>query len=443
MNKSSISGWRDVFTFTLVQTLKSKAFIISYIIFLLLAIASMPVMNKFMSANKDAANGPSPVRKVYVKNETTLPAMEFSEVLKDDRFRHITFESLKEGYDTVAKRIEESEKDSVILMVKESEGTFALDFIKASSGPVKDDGLQQLTQAVGKQFDLFKIEALGITDKQLAMIKAKVKTAVSMADVNGVEIIEKDTSISSTQYWFIYGILFITMMVNIMASTQVATAIVTEKSTRVIEYLLISVKPLAIMIGKIMAMLTAVLLQFVTTIILLFASNKLTQNISTEGGDSVLSHYLPKDIFQNLNMVNILLCLILIILGMIFYATLAGLAGATVSRIEEISEGLTLFTLTNMVGVYIGMAASGILMGAGINGFVIFSFLFPLSSPFILPGAILIGKASLPLAAGSIVLQVLFIALLLKFVAKIYATLIMHNGSTIKVKQLFKISKSV
>jgi ABC-2 type transport system permease protein len=61
---------------------------------------------------------------------------------------------------------------------------------------------------------------------------------------------------------------------------------------------------------------------------------------------------------------------------MIFYATLAGLAGATVSRIEEIQEGLTLFILTNMVGVYIGIAASGILMGAGINGFVIFSFLF-------------------------------------------------------------------
>lgn len=443
MRKSSISGWRDVFTFTLVQTLKNKTFIISYVILLLLTAVSMPVMNKFMSGNKDAVNGQSPVRKVYVKNETTLPAMEFSDVLKEDRFSHITFEPLKDDYDTTSKRIEESEKDSVILTVKESEGGYALNFVKSSSGPVKDNSLKLLTEAVGKQFDLFKIEALGITDKQLAMIKTKVKTGVSMADSKGVEIIEKDTSISTSQYWFIYGILFVVMMVNIMASTQVATAIVTEKSSRVIEYLLISVKPLAIMIGKILAMLTAVLLQFSTIIILLFTSNKLTQNVSSDGGESVLSHYLPKDIFHNLSLVNIILCLILIILGMIFYATLAGLAGATVSRIEEMSEGLTLFTLTNMVGVYIGIAASGILMGAGINAFVIFSFLFPLSSPFILPGAILIGKASLPVAAGALVLQILFICLLFKFVAKVYATLIMHNGSTIKVKQLFKISKTV
>ena len=75
-------------------------------------------------------------------------------------------------------------------------------------------------------------------------------------------------------------------------------------------------------------------------------------------------------------MINILICFLLIILGMIFYATLAGLAGATVSRIEEMTEGLTLFTFTNLIGVYTALGAANVLMGPGINGFVIFSFLF-------------------------------------------------------------------
>jgi ABC-2 type transport system permease protein len=122
---------------------------------------------------------------------------------------------------------------------------------------------------------------------------------------------------------------------------------------------------------------------------------------------------------------------------------LAGIAGATVSRLEEINEGLTIFTMVSLVGVYIGLGAANTLIGAGTNAFVVFAFLFPLSSPFVLPGAILVGNASLPIVALAIALELVLIILLFRFVAKIYETLILHNGNTIKLKQLFQISKSV
>jgi ABC-2 type transport system permease protein len=443
MKKGNLTGWKDVFNFTLIQTVKSKAFIISYVVVLVLAMASMPIMRMITSRGSADVNGPSPVKKIYVNNETNLPNMDFNGLLKDERMSHITFVTLKEDYDVVAARIENTEKEAIILTLLENEGTYSLNFIKASSGPVKENSMQLLSDIISPEFEAFKMKFLGIKDEQLAMIHAEVNTTVSMADVNGVIIIEEDTSISNSEYWFIYGILFIVMMVNVLASTQIASSIVTEKSTRVIEYLLTSVKPLAIMVGKITAMLTAVLFQMISLVSILVISNKISEALSSGEVESVLSQYLPKDIFQNLNIINIMFCLILIVLGMIFYATLAGLAGATVSRIEELSDGLTLFTFTNIIGSYIGIGAAIILMSKGINGFVIFSFLFPLSSPFILPGAILIGKASLPIAAVSIVLQVIFIMLLFKFVAKVYETLILHNGNKIKIKDLIKLSKRV
>ncbi len=197
------------------------------------------------------------------------------------------------------------------------------------------------------------------------------------------------------------------------------------------------------MIGKILAMLTAVLFQVISMIVALFISNIISRGLSSSSGESVLSQFLPKNIFQNLNITNIIFCLILIGVGMIFYATLAGLAGASVSRLEELSEGLTLFTLINLIGAYVGMGAASVLMASGINGFVIFSFLFPLSSVFILPGALLIGKVTLPFVAAAIALQIITIMLLFKFVAKVYETLILHNGNKIKLKELIKISKTV
>jgi ABC-2 type transport system permease protein len=444
MKKSSITGWKDVFSFTLLQTLKSKAFIVSYIILIGLILISMPIVNKLTgSSSSSDGSSNSPVKKVYVNNETKLTGMDFKELLKDERFSHITIEAMSQDYPIVAERIEKKEQDAVILTLQESDGNYSLNFVRASEGPLKESSLKALSDAVVKEFETIKMKMLGIKDEQLAMIHAEVKTKVSMADVNGVEIVKEDTSISNSEYWFVYGILFIVMMVNIMASTQIAYSIVTEKSTRVIEYLLISVKPLAIMLGKILAMLTAVILEIISMVAALAVSNIISTSLSSGQTESVMSKYLPKDIFQNLNIGNLFFCLVLIALGLIFYATLAGLAGATVSRLEEIQEGLTIFTFINLIGAYVGMGAAGVLMGAGINAYVIFSFLFPLSAPFILPGAILIGKVSLPIAAGAIVLQVLSIMLLFKFVAKVYETLILHNGNTIKLKQLIKISKTV
>jgi ABC-2 type transport system permease protein len=443
MNKNNITGWQDVFSFTLVQTLKSKAFIISYVIFLTLAVISIPILNIVTQSGETDANAPSPVKKVYVQNETTLPHMNFSELKKDAALSHIVFEALQEDYEAVEERIEEEEKDSVILILSESQDMFSLNFVKASGGPVKDISLYHLSDAVVEQFENFRITTLGITAQQIAMVTAAVDTKVTMTDINGAEIKKEDTSISGREYWFIYGILFIILMVNVMASTQIATAVVTEKSTRVIEYLLTSVKPLALMIGKILAMLTAVLLQMISMLVILALSNNISSRLFSGNGESSLMDQLPKDIFMNLNIVNIVLCLILIALGMIFYATLAALAGATVSRLEEINEGLALFTITNLVGAYIGLGAANILMGSGENAFVTFALIFPLSSPFILPGSILVGKASLPMAGAAILLQILFIALLFRFVAKVYETLILHNGNTIKMKELFKLSKTV
>lgn len=442
MKKSSVSGWRDVFSFTLIQTLKSKAFIVSYVILLALVMVSMPIINMISSNGMDP-NEPSPVKKVYINNTTALGDIDFTDAKKNETISHIVFEPIKEDYDVVSNRIENSENESVILTITENEGIFSLDFVKASKGPVKDSSIYSLESALTPQFELFRIKALGITDEQLTMLESDIETIVNVVDEGGTPIIKEDTSISNTEYWFIYGILFVVLMVNVMASTQVATSIVTEKSTRVVEYLLMSVRPLALMVGKILAMLSAVLLQMISMMVILFLSNKVSAAIFSSNGTNALQQFIPANIFDNLNIVNIILCIILIILGLILYATLAGVAGATISKIEELNEGLTLFTITNLVGAYVGMGAASTLMGSGMNGFVMFAFLFPLSSPFLLPGAILVGKVSLPIVASSILVQIISICLLLKFVAKIYETLILHNGNKIKLKELIHLSKTV
>lgn len=443
MKNSNITGWKDIFTFTLIQTLKNKAFIISTVILLVIVMVSMPIMSIITNGKKSDVNSESPVKKVYVNNKTTLSGIDFHDLLKGENMSHIAFEDMKEDYDVVSARIADKEKDSIILTIKDNKDNYSLDFAKVSKGPISDSSLKVLQDSMVKQFQVCKMKAADIKAEQLSIINTEVKTKVSTADINGVEVVKEDTSISNNEYWFIYALMFTLMMINVMASSHIASSIVTEKSNRVIEYLLTSVKPLAIMVGKIIAMLTAVLLQIISLVVVFIISSKVSQVLFNSKGESILSKYLPQNIFHNLNIINIVLCLLLFVLGMIFYATLAGLAGATVSRIEEMSDGLMLFTFSSLIGIYIGIFAATMLMSKGVNGFVIFSFLFPLSAPFILPGAILIGKASFLIGGAAILILGLFVVLLFKFVAKVYETLILHNGNKIKIKEMIKISKMV
>lgn len=442
MKKSNITGWKDVYSFSLIQTFKSKAFIISFLITLVLSLVSMPLLS-FLNGGDNTADNSSLVKKVYINNKSTLTGMDFKELRNKDQFSHITFEVIEGSYDEIASRIEESETESIILTIAEDEAQVSLTFTKASESILEESDLSPLADEITKQFQIYRNAALGISDEQLGMLNAKVDTLVTMSDVNGEEIVDEDTSISGIEYAFIYVLIFILMMIINTSSTQIAHAIVTEKSTRVIEYLLTSIRPLAIIVGKILAALTSILLQIVSMLALVFISNKLVSSAGLGNGKDILSQYLPENMFANLSVFNIVLCLVIIILGFIFYATLAGLVGATVSKIEEINEGLKLFIFLIVIGVYIALAAAIVLSEAGENDFITFSLLFPLSSPFILPGAIMIGKTSFPIVIISMALLIIFIILLFKFVAKVYETLILHNGNAIKFKELFKISKTV
>ena len=438
--KNNITGWKDVYAFTLTQVLKSKAYSFTFAFLVLIVLVSMPLASKLLFSNVEDENAPSPISTVYVNNTSTYKDIDFNDVKDIDAFKDIEFETMNMDYDSMVNHITEEENNSVILNISKENGEYNLHLSMIKGGPIKSSHIEKLGAALLSGFTNARMKSIGVSDSQLTLIQSPVVSKVTMTDINGEEIVDENSSISFAEYWFVYGILFFVMMANMLMGTQVATSIVTEKSTRVVEYLLITVKPLALMVGKVFAMLTATMLQMLAMVGALFISNKISVSYSPES-KSLLASLLPGDLFGNITLINLLICIILILLGLVFYAVLAGLAGATVSRLEELNEGLILFTLASLVGVYIGLGAANALMASGTGTFVTFALLFPLSSPFILPGAILVGKSSLLLIGIAIVLQIAFIFILFRFVAGVYETLILHNGNTIKLKELFKISK--
>ncbi len=438
MTRDSIRGWRDVYTFTLVQMVKSKAYLITMAIMVIMAMVSMPLMNLVMADGITDGSKQSAIEKLYLYNYTLYRDIDLQSELTEV-YKHIVIEEPKENMEEIQKRISEEETNAVALILMEDEQYCYIQFLRSPDGNVTTYELSLLGESIQNAYTKAKVKTLGLTEEEMSFFEISVIASSSIVDTEEAIVLE-DTSISDVEYWFVYGMMFVVLMVCVMGSSQVAGSIVQEKSSRIVEYLLTSVRPLALIVGKVLAMLTAVLLQMIVLILAAFVSSKIGEAISGTG-TNIITEYMTPEMLSSLNIGNIILGLIVAGFGMVLYATLAGLCGATASRMEEAGDSQMLLTFTSLIGFYIGMGASTSLMTAGDNAFVTFALIFPISSAFLLPAALLIGKANVVTAIIAIAVLVLSIVLMFMFVAKVYETLILHNGSRIKMKEVIAMAR--
>ena len=439
MKKDSIRGWKDVFNFTLIQTLKSKAYIVSLVIMMVIAMVSMPLMNTFLLNGTTEGPEKSAIEKVYFYNMTLCRNLDINSELADG-YQHIVFEETTGDMTALETKIQEEEMNSVLLLLVEDEQNCYIQFLRSPDGDVTNLELQMLGQYVQNAYTKAKVQLLGLTAEQMTFFETSVVASSSVVDTENAIILE-DTSITEGEYWFIYGLMFVVLMICVMASSQVASSIVQEKSSKVIEYLLTSIRPLAVIVGKVFAMLVTVMIQMVALILAGYVSTKLGELISGKGNNAI-TQFMSPEMLESLNFGNIVLGLLVAGAGMVLYATLAGLCGATASRMEEAGESLSLLTMTSLIGFYIGFGAASTLMAAGDNAFVTFALIFPVSSSFLLPAALLVGKANMWIALIAIAVLLLSIVLMFMFVAKVYESLILHNGSRLKFKDVLAMAKN-
>ena len=109
---------------------------------------------------------------------------------------------------------------------------------------------------------------------------------------------------------------------------------------------------------------------------------------------------------------------------------------------EEMAEGLKLYSMVMMVGSYIGIFLC-IMQLSGSNSELLTKIfcMFPISSPFITPANLLLGNIGVGYTLIALVLLLLMVAVLFFFASRVYEALIFHNGKVLKVKDLLQLAR--
>ncbi len=457
MKKSEFRGWTEVFRFTLAQTWKNRSFLIFMIIMWIVCFAAVPVLSAFTGAKKNKGEEEYNIEKATIEKVYILDELGYTDLgLKTDIFKEKSvFENIEtervpfvpimsldqekdeKTYKDLCEKVNK-EPNSVIVHVYVSPITgITFDIVRAIESKVAEKECDYIGSLLVEEFNRFKYVVTEMGDEQMAALDYKYEVVALMEQDDGTFISEKP-HISEAKYWVVYAIIFVVMMICTTSSSQVATAVAMDKSTKVMEYLLTSIRPMALVFGKVVASVVSTVLQLGVSFGLALASNVMTKTLT---GSDYLKAKLPGGIMDNITIPNFLIAIVGIACGVMFYGFVAGLCGSMVRKMEEMQESMSLLVILTLIGAYLAMFASMSMQKSLTNPLFYAAMFIPVSAPFLLPGVCIVGAGALWLRLVSLGILILLDLIVLFVSARIYEILIMYNGNKIKLKDLGKFLK--
>lgn len=214
-----LSGTGQVYRFTLSQLLKSRANRVTLIIMVLLAAVSMP-LTALLGGETPETSDTAGLASVRVDNRTDL-VLDFS----GDAYWADTDFSADAG-----------EPDAVVTVTGDETG-YQVAVVGSESAHAGE--LSQLAETARQAVRDAGLQAAGLSSRQLEALTASTG--------------EEDSH--EEGFWVQYGYSILAMILCLMSASYVIRAVVEEKDSRLVELLLVSVKPMALLAGKILAVM--------------------------------------------------------------------------------------------------------------------------------------------------------------------------------------------
>ncbi len=447
MRRNEYAGWREVFLFSLKQEMKQKSFRGFLILMCVIILAYVPVSAWLQQKGREQTRA-TEVSRLTVYDETGL-GIDYSQALEGERYEDLRVaEEPGDGFASHVQVLEESQGSTEMLVhvTYEEAGYFNLTFVKAATADLKDKDCDQLSRDFESFFQDARIRVVDVNQEQLDFINQPVESRVERTTQEGEITPEEDgEGISMTEYYVLLAGIVIVMMIVNLSGGQIALSIVTEKSTKVVEYLMINVRPMALIVGKILAALTTVVIQFAAYGVCYLLSATIGRlvfgnaqsGVDAEGQSGIM------ELFAHVNVGTLLLAAAMILVGVLFFSIVAGLAGASVSRMEEMAEGLKIYQLLLVVGSYVGIFLCIMQMMGNVSDVVVnICCILPLSAPFVMPANLLLGKVGVATGLVSLAVVIVCTAALFSFTARVYESMIFYNGNVLKLKDILQIAKN-
>lgn len=409
--------------YTFNDAIRKKAFKISTIIVVLL-IALLCALPRVIASFDDGDNSAEEEQTAaasyagkcyYIDDQNLIPGG--AEALKSYFTNTEILTGSGESLDQYKDEIGEDGTVSAIVITKSETSAvpgiqiITKDFMSGISG---DGAAEALTEAYVSDL----LTAQGVAPETIELTKTKLTYESQMAG-------------SMNLSGYIMGILVTVLIFYAIYyyGYGVSMSIATEKTSRVMETLVVSAKPSHILIGKCLGMGLLGICQFVIVLLsgVLFYKLFIPENFALMGMPLTLDAFTYK---------SAILIGVYFLLGYALYAVLNAVCGASVSKIEDLNSAMMPVMLVAMLSFFIGYFTA--ISGSGSSLFQKIAMYVPFCSPFILPFRLLNGDVAALDITISIALLIAAIIIITIISIRIYSASVLHYGKRMKWKEMYK-----
>ena len=439
--KKELRGFSRIFSFTFKQHVKSKGYKSSTIMIGLLCLLLPAII--MIAVESLSGNDPAPVTGSQQEQAAAADLSQISHIytvdLSDDRLADFS------GLPAMISQGAGLEMDVT------DYGRDLDEAAKAAAGT--DDTLLIVTKQQGREYTMnivipqdsgISLEtAQGFDSVLMAYADMQSVANGGTASYYGSEEAEgggdSQDSMEMMISIFLSFIIVMVLYFFVLAYGQgVANSVVMEKSSKLMESFLISVRPAAIVLGKLLAITMTGIVQMMSWIIALVISFAVgTMTVRSMDPDSDMFILKLFDMVGELTSglftpTNCIMALLIVMAGMLLYCALAAIGGAMASKAEDLSSANLIFTLVLIASFLASLYGNEAFGGSGSE---LLDWI-PFTSVMVAPAKILVG--SFPLWKSVCCLGIILITTLIASLAagKIYQSLALYRGDVLSPKKL-------
>ncbi|HVN57897.1 MAG TPA: ABC transporter permease [Bacteroidales bacterium] len=325
--------------------------------------------------------------------------------------------------------------------------------------------LEHIERSLEKEIERQKLLAYKIENLDEIMKTIKTSVSVQTVKIDETGAIKQTSTGISMALAYLGG--FLMYMLVFMFGAQVMRGVIEEKTSRIVEVVISSVKPVQLMMGKIIGVALVGLTQFLIWIVLTVGVVMVAKSYALPGGTKEISQNITQSLMTNNNqqanlntgVVNqvtsntseltkmftsamnqpwglMLICFVFyFITGYLLYASVFAAIGSAVDNETETQQFMLPVTIPIILALFVAMSV----MQNPESSLVFWFSLIPLFSPIVMMARIpFMGPGQYWQIAVSMALMVVTFLAFVWMAAKIYRTGILMYGKKASWKEMWK-----
>jgi ABC-2 type transport system permease protein len=290
-----------------------------------------------------------------------------------------------------------------------------------------DNGASQLVQVILRESirQVVQVER----GKQAQIADATLLKLIAPTGFDAQQTDGKSTAAGAGSFWLGYAVAYILMLVIMVYAVGVMRSVVQEKTSRVMELMVATIKPRSLMTGKILGVGLAGIIQLAVWLTMAAVTLAYRNQILGLFGTSSSDEALPSLAFG-----DVAVALGFFFAGYFFYASMYAAVGAMVSSEQDTQQVQMPITVLLIVG----FACMTVVSSDPRGTMATVVTLLPCWSPLLMPMRFLLGGAGVGEVVLSLVILIASTVLIARAAAKIYRVGVLMYGKRPGLGELWR-----